>query len=315
MTDDAGVVLQSPEQMMKIMGVIAVVCIAFGLTVLEAKTEVMRLRTKEMSEPTVIFNVEAAGHVYNQTNEFVYLGGSVNHNERRPAHRGQPAQRMVQLPEVHPRTIQPTERFLRAHNPDAKSRDTRDNAVQLRHVEPACVPLRYAASSPAHHSFLTCCIGRQKNNRTNHPILYLETLIMTGSGSIEMIMLRRRIIFVGFVTHMEDTSLPECIMFGAVVERAGCVGGGENIVDGVSPGRPQSFRYRRDQWTTAAQDVVEWRKTAEKWAERFMAKWFATEKVRAGLQHIVVGPNMTGRTKDNIAQTKRARVGSLAIFD
>ena len=26
------------------------------------------------------FSVEAAGQVYNQTNEFVYLGGNVNHN-------------------------------------------------------------------------------------------------------------------------------------------------------------------------------------------------------------------------------------------
>ena len=33
-------------------------------------------------------------------------------------------------------------------NPDAKSRGTRDNAVRLRHVEPARVPLRHAASSP-----------------------------------------------------------------------------------------------------------------------------------------------------------------------
>ena len=40
----------------------------------------MRLRTKGMPESTVISNIEAAGQVYNQTNEFVYLGGNVNHN-------------------------------------------------------------------------------------------------------------------------------------------------------------------------------------------------------------------------------------------
>ena len=32
------------------------------------------------AESTVIFSVDAAGKVYNQTNEFVYLGGNVNHN-------------------------------------------------------------------------------------------------------------------------------------------------------------------------------------------------------------------------------------------
>ena len=78
--DDAGVVSRSAEQLRKMMEVIMVVCAAFGLTVLEAKTEIMCLRTKRMPEPTVTFSVEAAGQVYNQANEFVYLGGTVNHN-------------------------------------------------------------------------------------------------------------------------------------------------------------------------------------------------------------------------------------------
>ena len=49
----------------------------FGLTVSEAKTETMCLRAKGMPES---FSVEAAGQMYNQMNEFVYLGGNVNHN-------------------------------------------------------------------------------------------------------------------------------------------------------------------------------------------------------------------------------------------
>ena len=72
--DEARVVLQSPEQLRKMMEVIVVVCAAFGLTVSEAKTEIMRLRAKGMPESTATFSVEAAGQVYNQTNEFVYLG-------------------------------------------------------------------------------------------------------------------------------------------------------------------------------------------------------------------------------------------------
>ena len=79
--DDAGVILQSPERPRKMMmGVIVVVCAAFGLIVSEAKTKNMCLRTKTMPESTATFSVEAAGQVYNQTNEFVYLGGNVNHN-------------------------------------------------------------------------------------------------------------------------------------------------------------------------------------------------------------------------------------------
>ena len=63
--DDAGVVSQSPEQLRKMMRVIVVVCAAFGLTVSEAKTEIMRLRTKGMPEHTATFSVEAADQVYN----------------------------------------------------------------------------------------------------------------------------------------------------------------------------------------------------------------------------------------------------------
>ena len=62
------------------MGVIVVVCVAFGLTILEAKTEIMCLRTKGMPESTATFSVETAGQVYNQINEYVYLGGNIYHN-------------------------------------------------------------------------------------------------------------------------------------------------------------------------------------------------------------------------------------------
>ena len=76
----------------------------------------------------------------------------------------------------------------------------------------------------------------------------------------------------------------------------------------------RAFGINADQWTTAAQDEGEWRKTAEQGAERFMAKWIAAEKARAGLRHAIVCPNVTGRTKERIAQRKCARAGSLAIL-
>ena len=46
-----------------------------------------------------------------------------------------------------------------------------------------------------------------------------------------------------------------------------------------------------------------------------MAKLIAAEKARASLRHAVVCPNVTGRTKERIAQSKRARAGSLALVD
>ena len=48
-------------------------------TVSEAKAGIMYLRAKPMPESTATFSVEAAGQVYNQTKEFVDLGGNVNH--------------------------------------------------------------------------------------------------------------------------------------------------------------------------------------------------------------------------------------------
>ena len=85
-----------------------------------------------------------------QTDERVSMPWGKRQSPSQPVHRGRPAptQRMVQLPEVHPRTVRPTERSPRAQNPDAKSRGTRDNVIRLRHVKPARVSLRHAAPSP-----------------------------------------------------------------------------------------------------------------------------------------------------------------------
>ena len=46
-----------------------------------------------------------------------------------------------------------------------------------------------------------------------------------------------------------------------------------------------------------------------------MTKWVAAEKIKAGLRHAVVCRNATGTSKERIAQSKRARAGSLAIVD
>ena len=77
----------------------------------------------------------------------------------------------------------------------------------------------------------------------------------------------------------------------------------------------RAFGINAYQWTTAAQDEGEWRRTAGQGAEHFMAKWIAAEEARAGIRHGAVCPNVTRRTKERIAQTKRARAGSLTLVD
>ena len=306
--EDAGVVSRSSEKLRKMMGVIVVVCAAFGLTISEANTEIMCLRAKVMPESTATFSVEVAGQVYNQTNEFVYLGGDVNHN----------ADLSVEVD----RRIRNAWCSFRKYALELYNRPSAPLELKIRMLRAevletmlyGCVTwspraCHYDTLRRAHHRFLTRCIGWRKNNRADHPISSLDTLVKTGSESIEAILRRRRILFVGFVARMEDRRLPKCVMFGQMVgiqekESMRC------FLDDL-----RAFGINADQWTTAAQDEREWRRTAEQGAEYFVAKWIVAEKNKAGLWHAVVCPNVTGRTRERIAQSKRARAGSLALVD
>ena len=62
---------------------------------------------------------------------------------------------------------------------------------------------------------------------------------------------------------MGDTRLPKCVMFGEMVGGAGCVGGQEKEWMGCFLDDLRAFRINTDQWTTAAQDKGEWRRTVE----------------------------------------------------
>ena len=93
-------------------------------------------------------------------------------------------------------------------------------------------------------------------------------------------------------------------------------------VDGVFPGHLRAFGIYADQSTTAALDEGEWHRAVEQEAEHFMAKWIAAAIARAGLRHAVecpnvtgAYPNVTGKTRERIAQSKRGRAGSLAVVD
>ena len=131
---------------------------------------------------------------------------------------------MVQLPEVHLRTVRLTERSPRAQDPNAKCRATQDNAVRLRHVEPVRVPLRHAAPSPPQ---LPSSLHRLTKAQSPRPPDFLSRHCYEDgeSESIEVTLRRRRILFAGFVGRMEDTRLPKCVMFGEMMEGPGFVGG------------------------------------------------------------------------------------------
>ena len=140
------------------MGMIVVVCGAFGLTVSEAKTEAMCFCTKGMPESTTTFSLEAAGQVYNQTNEFVYLGGNVSHNfilsieVIRRIHNAWCSFRKYIL-ELYDRLSVPLELkiwMLRTEVLGTMSYDCVAWSLSAWH---------YDTLRRAHHSFLTRCIG------------------------------------------------------------------------------------------------------------------------------------------------------------
>ena len=178
-----------------------------------------------MSESTATFSVEAAGQVYNQTKEFVYLGGNVNYNadlsievDRRIRNAWRSFWKYTL--ELYDRRSAPLElkiRMLRAEVLETMLYGCATWSPRACH---------YDTLRRAHHRFLTRCIGWRKHNRADHPISYLDTLVKTGSEGIEATLRKRRILFAGFVARMEDTRLPKCVIFGEMAGGAGCVGGG-----------------------------------------------------------------------------------------
>ena len=172
--DNGGVVSQSPEQLRKMMGVIVVVCAVLGLTVSEAKAEIMCLRAKGMPESTATFSVEAADRVYNQTNEFVYLRRNVNHD----------ADLSIEVD----RRVRNAWCSFRKYTLELYDRPSAPLEIKIRMLRvevletmlygcvtwsPRACP--YDTLRRVHHRFLTRCIGWRKHNRADHPISYLDT--------------------------------------------------------------------------------------------------------------------------------------------
>ena len=166
-----------------------------------------------MPGSTAVFSVEAAGQVYNQTNEFIYLGGNVNHNPDlsievdRRIRNAWCSFRKYTL-ELYDRPNAPVEiktRMLRAEVLETMLYSCVTRSPRAYH---------YDTLRRAHHRFLTRCIGWRKHNCADHLISYLDTLIKMGSESIEATLRRRRILFAGFVARMDDTRLPKCVMLG-----------------------------------------------------------------------------------------------------
>ena len=114
------------------------------------------------------------------------------------------------------------------------------------------MPLRHASPSPPQALDSLHRLAKEHSRRP--PNFLFDTLIKTGSESIETALRRRQVLFAGFVARMEDTRLLKCVVFGELVGGAGFVGGQKKEWIGYFLDSLVAFDTNTDQWTTAAQD-------------------------------------------------------------
>ena len=183
------------------MEVIVIMSATCCLTVSKVKDEITCSRTKGRPELIAVFSLEAAGQVYNQTNEFVYLRGNMNQSAdlsievNRRIHNAWCSFRKYTL-ELYNQPSAPLEIKIRMLRAEVLGKMLYGCVTWN---PPAC---HYDTLRQPQHSFLIRCTGWRKNNRTDLSIFYLDTLMKTGSESIEAIMLRRWIASAGLMSRM-----------------------------------------------------------------------------------------------------------------
>jgi len=296
--DDAGIVSRSPEGLEKMMTVIVTACAAFGLTVSEAKTEIMCLQTKGGGH--VPFTVTAAGQVYKQTVEFVYLGGAIS-------------------ADWDLRSVEVTRRIQRAwacfgrYKMEIYDRPSVRLRLKVRMLKAevletllyGCVtwsPSKadYDRLRKVHHQMLLRCLGWRKRKREDHILSYANALLRTDSESVETTVRRRRILFAGFVARMGEERLPRRVMFGEMLGGKGYSGGQEwdwmkDLEEDL-----KAFGIKFEGWREAAQKVGRWFRRVEEGAEVFMRKWHKDEKEATAERHRTVATaTLTGGARDS----------------
>ena len=179
--DDAGIVSRSSEGLGKMMTMIVTACSAFGLMASEAKTEAVCLQTKGGGKMS--FAINAAGQVYKQTIEFVYLGRAISANR--------------DLCTEITRRLQRDWECLQRYKMEINDRLGVRLRLKVRSLKAEVVEtLLYGRTtwSPnkpdydrlqqVHHSMLLLCLGWRKRKRDDHSLSYADALAKTASESI-----------------------------------------------------------------------------------------------------------------------------------
>ena len=194
--DDAGIVSRSSEGLERMMTVIITACSSFGLTVSEAKTEIMCLETKGGEKVSCTIN--AAGQVYKQTIQFVHLGGATTADK--------------DLSIEIPRRLQMAWACFQRYKMEIYDRPGVRLRLKMRLLKAEVVEtliygcMTWSPKKPdydrlrrVHRSMLLRCLRWRKRKRDDHTLSYADALAQTDSEGVEAIVRRRRILFSGFV--------------------------------------------------------------------------------------------------------------------
>ena len=276
--DDAGIVSRSSEGLERMMTVIATACSSFGLTVSEAKTEIMFLETKGGGK--VFFTINAAGQVCKQTIEFVYLVGAIT------------ADRDLSIETT--RRLQRAWACFQRYKMEIYDRPGVRLGLKVRLLKAEVVEtllydcMTWSPKKPdydrlrrVHHSMLLRCLGWRKRKRDDHTLSYADALAKTAPESIEAIVRKRRILFAGLVARMGEKRLPQRVMFGELVGGKGYSEGQEKDWMGHLKEDIPVFGMKFEGWRKAAQKAGRWFRRVEEGAELFMQNWHETERRKA----------------------------------
>ena len=199
-----------------------------------------------MPEAVPIFSVEADGQMYNQTNEFVYLGRNVNHN----------ADLSIKVDRRIPNTWCSFRKYTLglydrpSASPELKIQMRRAEVFETMLYDFVTWSLRachYDKLRQAHHSPLTRCFGWRKNSRTPHPPpdLLSGHPHKDGKGEHRGDNAQEAGPVRGICGANGEHETAEVCAVRRTGGRRGLRGGEWKRVDDASPGRPHSFRDQR----------------------------------------------------------------------
>ena len=226
------------------------------------------------------FTINAAGQVYKQTIEFVYLGGAIT------------ADRDLSI-EIT-RRLQRIWACFHRYKMEIYDRPGVRLWLKVRLLKAEVVEtllygcMTWSPDKPnydrlrrVHHSMLLRCLGWWKRKRDDHTLSYADVLTKTASESIETTARKRRIIFAGFVTRIGEERLPQRVMFGELVGGEGYSGGQEKDWMAHLEEDMSVFEMKFEGWRKASQKAGIWFRQVEEGAELFMRNWHEKERHKA----------------------------------